>query len=63
MVNMRIMIITISLIHKNQNSNDKKFQGIGIWVIFWNQLYGPPWEFQRHFLSYGHPWTSIYENS
>jgi hypothetical protein len=28
MVNMKIMIITISLIHKNQNSNDKIFQGI-----------------------------------
>jgi len=43
MANMKIMIITISLIHKNQNSNDKKNQGIGIWVIFWNLSYGPPW--------------------
>jgi hypothetical protein len=43
MANMKIMIITISLIHKNQNSNDKKNQGIGIWVIFWNLSHGPPW--------------------
>ncbi len=49
MANMKIMIITISLIHKNQNFNDKKFWQIGIWVIFWNLSYGPPWRIPHTF--------------
>jgi len=35
-----IFYFSTSIVKLFSNSNDEKFQGIGIWVIFWNLSYG-----------------------
>jgi hypothetical protein len=49
MVNMKIMIITISLIHKIKIPMTRNFEELVYGWFFKNRLYGPPWRISKAF--------------